>query len=85
MARPTVDPIRPAVGTQRTMYASSVSGHSESVEQGGARKLWPAKPAHLSQVSRGQANFSNHVGDDVFQSIELAAQCGVDGSRIAHL
>jgi hypothetical protein len=39
----------------------------------------------LGQVSRGQANFSDHVGDDVLQSIELTAQGSVDGSRIAHL
>jgi hypothetical protein len=38
---------------------------------GPPRKLWPAKPAHSSQVSRGQAHFSHQVGDDGFQLVEV--------------
>jgi hypothetical protein len=35
------------------------------------RDLLPAKPAHLSQVSRGQASFSDQVGDDGFELVEV--------------
>jgi hypothetical protein len=34
-------------------------------------ELLPAKPAHLSQVSRGQPSLSDQVGDDGFELVEV--------------
>ncbi len=48
-------------------------GSSVSNAPQGSRGLWPAKPAQLSQVSRGETGFLNKVGDGTLQSIELAA------------
>ena len=38
-----------------------------------ARKLWPAKPARLGQVSGGEVEFFDEVGDGVFESVEVSA------------
>ena len=38
---------------------------------GGTSDLLPAKPAHLSQVSRGQSSLSDQVGDDGFELVEM--------------
>jgi hypothetical protein len=42
-----------------------------AVASDGTSELLPAKPAHLSQVSRGQPSLSDQVGDDGFELVEV--------------
>ena len=49
------------------VWPAGLTGDSE------ARKLLPAKPAHSSQVSRGQIVFVDERGDGFVEGVELPA------------
>ena len=48
------------------VWPAGLTGDSEA-------KLWPAKPAHSSQVSRGQIVFVDERGDGFVEGVELPA------------
>src|ERR1019366_4414943 len=51
----------------------------------GTRRLEPAKPAEMSQVSGGEVEVGDVVGDRLVESVEVAAERGVDLYRGADL